>query len=400
MEQRKLLKTEENCSACGACLAACPRQAISMQEDEYGCLYPVIQLEQCVHCGICERICPYGQTEANPSCSAECYAAAATCRSLARASASGGIFAALAVKVLEDGGMAAGAVMDCGEQLQVYHVLSDKIEDVRRMQGSKYVQSEAWRCYQDVQNALKEGKTVLFSGTPCQVDAVKKMTGNPERLITVDLICHGVPPQKMLDEYVRILNRRFQGQLIRMAFRDKTCGKPFCASLVFARGHKERTFFAKAKYLSFYQHFLNGDIYRENCYSCPYAKTERIADLTLGDYWGVHQAHAAEMENGVMNPETAWSCVMVHTEKGKKFLERCEEKLELHPSQLEWIVKENKQLLAPCSKTEKREKVLRNYLRGGYAAVEKAFIRDSCGILRYYKRLIVELADNRKKSKG
>lgn len=371
-----------------------------MQEDEYGCLYPVIQMDRCVHCGICEQICPYGQTEANPSSTAECYAAAATCRSLARASASGGIFAALAVKVLEDGGMAAGAVMDCGEQLQVYHVLSDKIEDVRRMQGSKYVHSEAWRCYRDVQNALKGGKTVLFSGTPCQVDAVKKLTGNPERLITVDLICHGVPPQKMLGEYVRVLNRRFRGNLVRMAFRDKTCGKPFCASLVFHRGHKKRTFFAKAKFFSFYQYFLNGDIYRENCYSCPYAKTERVADLTLGDYWGVREAHADELATGVMTPGNDWSCVLVHTEKGRKLLERCGEKLELHPSRLEWIVRENQQLLAPCSKTENRERLLKNYLLGGYDAVERAFIRDTGGMLRYYKRLMVELADNRKKSKG
>lgn len=400
MERMKPLKNKTSCSACGACLTACPKQAIVMTEDEYGCLYPAIQTEKCIQCGICERICPYCKDE-NAHAPVQAYAAAGRCDALVQNSASGGVFATLALGCLQKGGKVAGAVMDCDEHhVQVYHMLSGHSEDVCRMQGSKYVQSEAWRCYSDVITALKKGQMVLFSGTPCQVAAIKRLTGNPDHLITIDLICHGTPPLKMLDDYAKILNRRFCGQLIGFTFRDKICGKNFCAAIRIRRGKKERKYFAKSRFFSFYQYFLEGTIYRENCYTCPYAEAKRASDITLGDYWGIEEAHGAEMDSGVMPRRNDWSCVMVHTQKGQELIDKCRTELVLYPTEVEWIARSNHQLREPSKKAANREQVLACYGKGGYEAVEKAFIHASGGNVRYYKRLITELYTNHKRNKG
>lgn len=399
MEQMKQLKNKADCSACGACLTACPRQAIVMAEDEYGCLYPAIQLEKCIQCGICERICPYGRDEqAQPPLKA--YAAVGRCDALVQNSASGGVFATLAMACLQKGGMVAGAVMDCTEQqVRVYHVLSDRPEDVERMQGSKYVQSEAWRCYDDVCAALKAGRTVLFSGTPCQVAAMKRLSGNPDHLITIDLICHGTPPLRMLDDYAKILQKRFHGKISGIAFRDKNGEKKYCARLEFRRKQQMQTYHLRSQFLSFYQYFLDRVILRENCYSCPYAACERVSDMTVGDYWGVEEAHGADMDAGYMPRRSDWSCILVHTQKGNELLSSCGHKLELHSSQTKWIVKENHQLREPSLRPACRDEVLKAYSRGGYRAVENHFIRTSGGTARYYWRLIKEVRTNQRRKK-
>lgn len=399
MEQMKQLKNKADCSACGACLTACPRQAIVMAEDEYGCLYPAIQLEKCIQCGICERICPYGRDEqAQPPLKA--YAAVGRCDALVQNSASGGVFATLAMACLQKGGMVAGAVMDCTEQqVRVYHVLSNRPEDVERMQGSKYVQSEAWRCYDDVCAALKAGRTVLFSGTPCQVAAMKRLSGNPDHLITIDLICHGTPPLRMLDDYAKILQKRFHGKLNALVFRDKTCLKNFCARIDIKRGQKKNRYFAKSNFFSFYQYFLDGAIYRENCYSCPYALLQRTSDITLGDYWGIENVHRADLTAGLIQNRNDWSCVLVHTSKGQRMIDQGREKLELYPSKAEWIAKENHQLREPSLRPACRDEVLKAYSRGGYRAVENHFIRTSGGTARYYWRLIKEVCANQRRKK-
>lgn len=381
-----LASDEAKCAGCGACMTVCPVQAISMETDAYGHLFPRIRENTCIQCGKCMAVCDFSKP-AETGKPIKAYAASGKDDRLVKNSASGGVFATLANAACADGICIAGAVMDIADgQADVYHLLSNKKEDLQRMQGSKYVQSDAWRCYDAVIRSIKSGERVLFSGTPCQVAAIKALTGDPQNLITVDLVCHGVPSQRMLNDYLRILKKRFGGTVQQFSFRDKSCGKNFCARIDIA---KKKNIWLRSHYLSFYRYFLEGETYRESCYACPYATMGRTADITIGDYWGVEQFH--DVPSG-----KAWSCVLVNTEKGNAFLETYGAGMTLIPTEAEWIARNNKQLTAPSVKGKNRERILKKYTQGGYAAVEKDFVAYNGGKIRFFWRSLKNRHINQK----
>ena len=394
------LPCKEECSACGACLAVCPANAIEMKENSEGFRYPTIREDTCMHCGKCIQVCRLRQTEEKYK-PLEVYAAVGSREALVQKSASGGVFASLAMTCLNSGGLVSGAVMDIdGQSVQVYHMLTDSTKDIARIQGSKYVQSDAWKCYKDIMGAVRTGKRVLFSGTPCQVSAVKRITGDPDNLITMDLICHGVPSLRMLNDYVELLNRRFCGKVAQVAFRDKSCRKSFCARIDVQRQNTFKKLYIRANYLSYYQYFLDGSIYRDSCYDCPYACIERIADITIGDYWGIEKFHAEDLAKRNMPEKTDWSCILVNTEKGKAFLTEYGHALEMYPSEAVYVAKDNRQLNTPSKMPEQRETIMKIYTETGYSGIERDFIRRSGGSLRYYWRLYKDLCRNREIGKS
>lgn len=389
----------EGCSACGACLAMCPVEAIQMEASAEGFLYPAIQKNKCISCGKCVSVCSLRETEEKHQ-PLEAYAAVGHNDALVRNSASGGAFASLAAQCVQQGGLVAGAVMDTdGEDLRVYHQLTNHVEGIGPMQGSKYVQSDAWKCYKELAQAVRQGKTVLFAGTPCQVSAVKRITGNPDNLITMDLVCHGVPSSQMLNDYVKILNRRFCGKTKQIVFRDKTTGKNFCARVDVLCGKHYKKWYLRSHHMSYYQYFLKGIIYRDSCYVCPYACTERVSDITIGDYWGVEKHHSEEMTNRKMDKKTDWSCLLVNSAKGKAFLESTGQDLEVYISKTSYVAETNQQLNAPSKKPETRAALLKRYSEQGYGGIEKVFIRQSGGVIRYFWRIYKEMRHYRDSGK-
>ena len=385
----------EGCSACGACLAVCPAEAIQMQASTEGFQYPQILKDKCIECSKCVRVCTLRATEEKHE-PMEAYAAVGRCDSLVKNSASGGVFASLAVACINDGALVSGAVMDTdGESIQVFHELTDCNEGIACMQGSKYVQSDAWKCYKALIKAVRQGKKVLFTGTPCQVSAVKRITGNPDNLITMDLICHGVPSLQMLNDYVQILNRRFYGKTKQIVFRDKSKGKNYCARIDVIHRKNCKQWYLKASYMSYYKFFLKGSTHRDSCYACPYACLNRVSDLTIGDYWGIEKYHnkLAEIRNA--DKKTDWSCILVNTQKGKEFLEKYGQMLEIYPSKALYIAEHNQQLNTPISMPADRHRIMQLYREQGYAAIEKAFVCSSGGMVRYFWRLYKEIRRNR-----
>lgn len=358
-----------------------------MKEDEYGFLYPEIDYKKCIRCGRCNKVCAY-QTREENSTAKETYVAMGKDEDILRKSASGGIFATVATKVLEKGGVVAGCSLEQkGNILSPEHIMIESVDDLEKLQGSKYVQSSMGAIFKTIKEELEKSRLVLFSGTPCQVAALKNFLGNREysNLFTIDIICHGTPSAKMFQDYLSELSRSVRGKIAGFKFRDKAEGWGLKGSVEYLdnKGRKKKKMIP-VKLSSYYRTFLHSDTYRENCYSCKYAGPYRPGDLTIGDYWGIEKEHSEYLSSngGSIDEKRGVSCILVNNEQGKRMLDEFGSELKLLPSSFEKAARQNEQLNNPSKKGNEREKVLELYKNGGYPAVESWYYR-KLGIKRY-----------------
>ena len=377
MDKIVLFDDKQNCCGCGACSVVCPQNTIHMKEDPSGFRYPEIEYANCISCGACKRVCAY-QKEGTLFEPRSTYAAATRNTDIMK-SASGGIFASFAKWFLEQGGVVYGAILESRNGTLVpLHVGIDRIEALEALQGSKYVQSDLSDVFSAIKRQLHEGRYVLFSGTPCQVDALRSYLGNKayESLLLIDIICHGVPSARMFQDYIRMLEKKCKGKIVNFTFRDKAYGWGIIGSYEFLRPDGSRM---KRKLLlresSYYSLFNDSHIYRENCYSCPYAGRLRAGDLTIGDYWGIQTAHPEILQEygGEWDRKKGISCVLVNNKQGERFLHENQENLRLFLSDFSKAAKVNTQLREPAPRSEWREPLLELYRLQGYAGVEKWF---------------------------
>lgn len=376
------------CCACSACINICSRRAVSMQEDEYGFFYPIIDEKKCIMCGKCKTVCAFQKSniDNNPI---KTFAAVANDDELVKKSASGGIYAAMAKKTLDDGGVAVGAVLE--NDFSVKHELIDSKENLFQLQGSKYSQSNIGYNYKKVKERLIRGQKVLFSGTPCQVDGLNAYLGIKfENLVTVDIICHGVPNNRMLQEYIEVLSDRLCGCVSNFLFRDKSIGWGINGSFII-NGKKKKIWQSSSSYLYY---FKKGWIYRESCYRCKYTCEHRPADITIGDYWGIEKQHPEYLRKNGWNESKGISVVIANTEKGEIFLNSMDGAIEFKPSEFDKAASGNAQLKRP-STPGNRDCILAIYKCGGWRALEKVF-RKSIG-LKYYSSQIKALIPARLK---
>lgn len=269
-----------NCTGCMACVDSCPRLALSSVINDEGHLTYRVNNEICVECGLCESVCPVVSTFSygkNVLSNSQPYAAWAKDNALRAKSTSGGVFAALAKYILSKGGVVVGA---CLENNVVRHVLIEKEEEIVRLQGSKYTQSNTEGVYKAIKKTLTIGRTVLFSGLGCQVAGLLSYLGGKEykgSLFTVDLICGGVPSRFLIDYYLK--HNPIVDEIV--AFRNKS---------KYEFSVKERDGIVKRVPISerplplcgFYTELTN----RYSCYDCHFNGAHRKSDITIGDYWG------------------------------------------------------------------------------------------------------------------
>lgn len=385
-----LFDNKVNCCACGACMNICPKGAITMIEDEYGFLYPEINKELCIKCGACKRVCAY-QNISPEKRPLKAFAAVNKNKEQLMKSASGGVFSALATSVLTKGGVAFGATLTFEDGHAIpKHIAIDNVERLPLLQGSKYVQSSIGDTYKQAKLFLQEGRRVLFSGTPCQIGGLYGYLGKDyENLITVDVICHGVPNAKMFDDYLQNerIKRKAQS-VIGYSFRDKKKGWGMNGrlDLQFA-DNKVKSFYIPARLASYNTLFLDGDTYRENCYSCKYAGQLRPADLTIGDYWGIEVEHPELLKRDEYNERFGISCILVNTQKGILAYKTLGN-LYNDDSSFEKISNKNGQLKHPSKQSDKREKILTLYAKHGYSMVDKWFYQ------KYRKQLLIHAVYN------
>ena len=307
------VKDKKNCCGCSACASVCPRHCITMVEDSEGFLYPQVDEEACVNCGLCEKVCnelqPYDTREP-----LQVLAAINKDEKVRQKSSSGGIFHLLAEKTIREGGVVFGARFD--ENWQVVIDYAEDVEGVEAFMGSKYVQARMENAYVDAKRFLNEGRKVLFSGTPCQVAGLHKfLRKSYDNLLSVDLICHGVPSPKVWRVYLEEVVK--QGQSIScVEFRNKEKGwKNFCFFLSHNGVGKTVSMLSPLSENHFMKAFLGNIILRPSCYECKVKDCSSQSDITIADFWGIETLFPQ------MDDNKGTGMVFVNTEKGKSVLD-------------------------------------------------------------------------------
>ncbi|MGN0335136.1 MAG: Coenzyme F420 hydrogenase/dehydrogenase, beta subunit C-terminal domain [Lachnospiraceae bacterium] len=360
------------CCGCGVCALVCPKQAIVMEPDSYGFIYPHIKKESCISCGLCERACAF-QKQPNNNMPEAVYALSRKDTQRLIDSASGGVFAGIAEQWIEQGGVVYGvALLRRNGTLTPCHTMAETTEELLPLLGSKYVQSDLGTAYSHTKNLLDSGRKVLFSGMPCQVAGLKSwLKKDYVGLLTVDLVCHGVPSAAMFQDYLAVESQRTGYIIEDFRFRDKG-NEGYNARMIYSDQGKQCSVRVPSNKSSYYELFLHGEIFRENCYHCPYANAHHPADLTIGDYWGIEQEHPSYLTpDGTLDQKAGISMVMVNTAKGAEAFETYKDAFWYYPSTFECVSKHNEQLNHPSSPGSHREELLRLYQKKGYRAVER-----------------------------
>lgn len=301
-----------HCVGCRSCEQSCPKQCIKMEENIEGFIYPNIDTELCINCGICLNVCPVENEELHRNQPFEVWAWKNKNEVDIMRSASGGAADSAAKAVLKNGGVVYGAAYD--NELTVTHVEIDNDENRYKLQSSKYVQSDLKNTYSLVKKNLREGKIVLYTGTPCQIAGLYAyLGGDKENLYTLDLICHGVPSPKLFKKYIEYQGKKIGEEIVSFNFRSKD-KRGWGTQYLLKTKTKTKT---KTLSLDRYgKHFMEGDCYRECCYQCSYANISRVGDLTVGDFWGIAKSHPDfDSPKGV-------SSVFINSRKGKILFEK------------------------------------------------------------------------------
>lgn len=356
-----------NCSGCGACVNACPTKAISYSTDAYGFIIPLIDESKCISCGKCINVCPF-QNVIDGAEPQKAYAAVCNDSNVLMNSSSGGVFYTLAKYIIEKKGCVFGASMN--EKFEIEHICVENIEDLSKLQKSKYVQSFIGNAYSIAKNKLKDGRLVLFSGTPCQIAAMKACVKGLDttNLYLVEIVCHGVPNQQLFNSYLDNLQSE-KSRLKKYTFRYKRkLQNGMNDFLQYQIGNKSRV--KNWVEDSFHFFFMSAAIDRECCFSCKYAKKERVADITLCDYWHWGNYHEKDFKSC-----STVSGVIINSSKGFSILDQIKTSLLLVQTEFNNIARHNGCLLKPTSSPKNRQFVLDLWKKSGYAAVESWYKR-------------------------
>lgn len=343
------IKDRFKCTSCTACKTICPKQCITMRKDEEGFLYPVVNKSNCIDCHLCEKICPLLNEENVHNIFTEGYAVINKNEQVRDESTSGGFFSLLANYVLDLNGYVIGAYYD--ENFIVKHIAINDKNELYKLRGAKYSQSELGNIFKQVKDLLDQKKYVLFSGTPCQVSGLKSfLRKDYERLITVDLICHGVPSPLAWKKYLEYRYKKDNNgeKANSINLRSKISGwSNYHYSVVFD--------YDKYKYEKlngqdpFMKAFVNNLCLRPSCYSCHFKGIQRISDFTLGDYWGIWN-QISEMDD---NKGT--SIVFVHSQLGKNIFNQLKNSIIYQEVDVNKAIEENPSMIKSSQKNDKRE---------------------------------------------
>lgn len=335
------------CCGCNGCESICPKKCIKMKSDNEGFWYPLVDKSKCINCGLCEKVCPFINNLKKEEFKPKVYACNSNNEKIRLDSSSGGVFALLCESVINNNGVVFGATFD--EEFNVCHSYSETIEGCAKFRGSKYVQSSIGDTYKQAKDFLDSGRLVLFTGTQCQIKGLNLfLMKEYSNLISVDVICHGVPSPKVFKLYRESFIKKYNSKIKHIRFRDKSKGwKKFSYVNEFENNNKytktlEEDIFMKG--------FLQNLYLRPSCYKCKAKNFTDNSDMSLADYWGVQNIH-----NGI-DDDKGTSLVIVNSVKGEKVLNNLSNSMMMIESDLDYAIKYNHSIVNSVEYNNKRKK--------------------------------------------
>lgn len=357
---------KNQCCGCTACMSVCPKDAIVMAADGQGFLYPKIDPSKCIECGLCDWVCSEAGEQKKAPLSA--YAVKNRDEAVRKRSSSGGAAHGLCRSMIEQGGVVYGVAYDKNHRVVTERAAT--LAECEAFYGSKYVQTDVGATFRQVYADLKAGTGVLYFGTSCHIAGLlsylNRKKANTERLVTVDLICHGVPSPKLFADYIDFLaeDHRFA----HFEFRTKALpwgyGSKNYGCTVYLRSGKKQVDSLKARL--FLNLFFSNTCLRPYCYGCKYASLEKPADITIADYWGLQEAHPEFFDEGGV------SAVVINSQKGEQFLRSAGELVCLK-STVENITRKQGNIGSPSPKSKDYDTFWKLYEEKGFPAVAKKY---------------------------
>ena len=322
---------KRECCGCTSCSSVCPTKAIQMLPDEEGFVYPVIDKKKCIACGACERSCPVINAIENTDLPLSGYVVRNKNYEILNNSASGGFFSAVADYTIKRGGIVFGAAYD--ESLNVCHMSAERPEEIYKFRTSKYVQSDMGSVYENVKNNLIAGRLVCFSGTPCQVAGLQQyLKKKYENLITVDLICHGVPSPNLWRKYLEWQNEKNKSNVVACNFRKKTYGyHNGTLELIFENG---KHYYGSARNDMMIKCFFNEIASRPSCYDCAFKCAKHTSDFTVFDCW-----HASNIADSIeKDDDKGYTNLFINSDVGFMVFKDLKQYLESYPADIETMI--------------------------------------------------------------
>ena len=361
------IKNKENCSGCSACYNICPKNAITMKADNEGFEYPEIDKEKCINCGLCEKVCPILKKQINEN-KPKAYAVYIKSDKIRKESTSGGIFTAIAEKIIDMNGVIFGAKFN--DNFEVVHSYIEKKEDLNQFRGSKYVQSKILDTYRKAKEFLEQDRYVLYTGTPCQINGLKSfLKKDYEKLYCIELFCKGAPSPLVWKKYVDMKGKE---NIKSIYFREKTYGfKSTTMSIYYKNTKSYHNGHESDPMLGL---FVKEMISRPSCYKCEFKGINRISDFSIGDFWKVGQLvneFNIEENKGV-------SLVLTNNDKAEKLLKSIDKNIEKKEVDLDDALKLNggahkSALLSSRKPNEKRESFFKDLNSLDFKSVVKKY---------------------------
>ena len=359
-----MITVSENkkCCGCSACMDICPVKAINIKPDREGFLYPTVDKNKCTDCGLCEKVCPaLSEPDFNPE--PDVYALQLKDSNILKKSQSGGAFWAIADIVLKNGGVVYGAAFD--ENLRVVHSRAETAEEAEKFHGSKYVQTDMRGIIKQVKADLETGRQVLFTGTACHISGLYRFLGKKyDNLITCDLICHGVPSPLLLEKFFEYIKAENKSDIKSFSFGyydpkdDYGWNDPREERIFFTDG----TFLRSSKYIEM---FCSKWCIRPYCHSCPFTRTDRVADFTIGDCWGAEKyTDTFDMKKGV-------SVLFANSEKAKLLIPKIKDTAIIETADIKNVKKPQHNLIKPTSPHKRRALLLNKLINEGFISAYK-----------------------------
>ena len=369
------------CTGCGACIQICSQHALSYKQDHAGFLYPSVNIDLCINCKLCEKICPVNQVQKNnliaerPFTARNSFACYCTDEKTRMESSSGGLFTVFAEKILADNGLVFGAEFD--EYFSVKHGWVNTVDGLGKFRGSKYVQSRMEDMFIRCREFLIAGKKVLFTGTPCQIAGLKSFLQKEyENLFCVDVICHGVPSPLLWKKYIEFHEKKSALRIVKTAFRRKDDGwKLFSLSFTFANDSEYREVQTKGLWMCA---FNKNVMMRNSCYQCVFKGDSIVSDLTIGDFWGIEHYIPEK------NDDKGYSIVYINTQKGNMFFDLVRSSLCIDEIQGYDAKKYNSQVLYSIPYARNRDKFIDCVLHTDFETAYNKYVKDKIWI-RLYK---------------